>query len=65
MVGAMLTGVAERLTSYEHDGLTFDVRDSGPADGDVVVALHGFPQTSASWDRVIPLLTATGRRSAS
>ena len=51
-----------RLVAYRHAGLTFDVRDSGPLDGPVVVALHGFPQTSASWAAVTPHLTAAGRR---
>jgi pimeloyl-ACP methyl ester carboxylesterase len=47
---------------YQHDGLTFDVRDEGPDDGDAVVLLHGFPQTSASWDDVAPLLHDAGYR---
>lgn len=51
-----------RLVAYRHGGLTFDVRDSGPLDGPVVVALHGFPQTSASWAGVTEHLTAAGRR---
>jgi pimeloyl-ACP methyl ester carboxylesterase len=51
-----------RLVSYEHDGLTFDVRDTGPEDGPVVVALHGFPQTSRSWGPVTTYLTAAGCR---
>jgi pimeloyl-ACP methyl ester carboxylesterase len=50
------------LTSFRHDGLTFDVRDAGPADGPVVIALHGFPQTSAGWRGVVPPLVAAGRR---
>ncbi|WP_248580991.1 alpha/beta fold hydrolase [Nocardioides sp. InS609-2] len=50
------------LTSYTHDGLTFDVRDEGPADGDVIVLLHGFPQTSTSWATVVPHLHAAGFR---
>ena len=36
----------DRLTTYDHDGLTFDVRDEGPLDGDPVVLLHGFPERS-------------------
>jgi pimeloyl-ACP methyl ester carboxylesterase len=52
----------QRLTSFTSEGLTFDVRDAGPADGPVVIALHGFPQTSASWSGVTPLLTAAGYR---
>ena len=35
---------SDRLTTYAHDGLTFDVVDAGPLDGDPVVLLHGFPQ---------------------
>ena len=54
--------MGERLVSYDHDGLTFDVRDSGPQDGPVVVALHGFPQTSRSWEAVAAHLTAAGCR---
>ncbi|GAB2674831.1 alpha/beta fold hydrolase [Thalassiella azotivora] len=50
------------LTRFERAGLTFDVRDAGPADGVPVVLLHGFPQDSASWDRVAPLLHAEGLR---
>lgn len=54
--------MSARLSEYSHDGLTFDVRDSGPLDGPVVVALHGFPQTSRSWAGVTPHLTRAGRR---
>ena len=44
------------MQRFERNGLIFDVRDTGPSDGEVAVLLHGFPQTSASWDRVEPLL---------
>ena len=44
------------------DGLTFDVRDSGPADGEPVVLLHGFPQDSTAWARVAPGLHQHGLR---
>lgn len=54
--------MTERLTQFTSDGLTFDVRDAGPLDGPVVIALHGFPQTSASWAGVVPPLTAAGYR---
>jgi pimeloyl-ACP methyl ester carboxylesterase len=53
---------ADRITSYSRDGLTFEVRDEGPLDGDVVVLLHGFPQLNTSWDQVVPLLHAQGLR---
>ena len=44
------------------DGLTFDVRDAGPSDGEPVVLLHGFPQDSTAWDRVAPALHQHGMR---
>lgn len=51
-----------RLDSYTRDGLTFDVVDSGPIDGDPVVLLHGFPERATSWERVSPLLHEAGLR---
>src|SRR3954466_9146456 len=51
-----------RLTQFTSEGLTFDVADAGPVDGEAVVALHGFPQTSAAWAAVTPLLTDAGYR---
>ena len=53
------TGRIEQLT---HDGLTFDVRDAGPLEGDPVVLLHGFPERSSSWDGVAALLHEQGLR---
>ena len=52
------------MDSYSRAGLTFDVRDSGPgpADGEAVVLLHGFPQTSASWGPVAGRLQDAGYR---
>ena len=40
------------LTTWNHDGLTFDVRDSGPLDGPPVLCLHGFPQDGTAYDEV-------------
>lgn len=54
--------MSERITSYTHDGLTFDVRDDGPLAGPVVVLLHGFPERNTSWRAVAPLLHAEGLR---
>jgi pimeloyl-ACP methyl ester carboxylesterase len=51
-----------RLLRYRHDGLTFDVRDEGPLDGDPVVLLHGFPQRNTCWQEVAPLLHEQGLR---
>lgn len=54
--------------SFEHThavtagGLTFDVRTLGPADGEPVMLLHGFPQTSLSWSVVAHRLADHGLR---
>ncbi|WP_205471645.1 alpha/beta fold hydrolase [Nocardioides sp. SYSU D00038] len=53
---------AARLTAYSHDGLTFDVLDDGPLDGDPVVLLHGWPERATTWRSVAPLLHARGLR---
>ena len=50
------------METFTRDGLTFTVRDSGPADGPVVVCLHGFPQDGSAYDAVVPLLTGRGLR---
>ncbi len=51
-----------RITSYAHDGLTFDVVDEGPLDGPVVVLLHGFPERATSWRGVTGRLHRHGLR---
>ena len=51
-----------RLRSVSSDGLVLPVRDEGPLDGPVVIALHGFPQTSAIWAAVTPHLVEAGYR---
>lgn len=48
------------LTTFRHDGLTFDVRDLGPADGELVLLLHGYPETKESWDAIAPALADAG-----
>lgn len=45
-----------------HEGLTFDLDDSGPDGADVVLLLHGWPQDRTSWDAVAPTLVAAGLR---
>ncbi len=50
------------MEQYRRDDLVFDVLDEGPADGPVVVLLHGFPQFNSSWNKVIARLTAQGYR---
>ncbi len=32
------------MDSYHDDGLRFEVSDSGPKEGNLVIALHGFPR---------------------
>ncbi len=54
-----------QMDHYSSGPLTFPVRDSpaaGPARGETVVLLHGFPQASASWNGLTPMLTAAGYR---
>src|ERR1700722_9134886 len=46
------------MEQYRRNDLIFDVRDAGPADGPVVVLLHGFPQHNDSWNAVIDRLIA-------
>ncbi|MEE6258665.1 alpha/beta fold hydrolase [Plantactinospora sonchi] len=43
--------------------LTFDLHTGGPADGEPVLLLHGFPQRGAQWDDLLPALHAAGLRS--
>ncbi len=44
--------------------LVFDVRLAGPDDGELVLLLHGFPQTSWSWRNQLEPLAAAGYRVA-
>jgi pimeloyl-ACP methyl ester carboxylesterase len=41
---------------------TFDARVAGPEDGELVLLLHGFPQTSHSWRSQLDALGAAGYR---
>lgn len=50
------------MEQFRRGGLVFDVRDRGPEDGEAVVLLHGFPETAASWDEVVPALVEAGYR---
>jgi pimeloyl-ACP methyl ester carboxylesterase len=52
----------DQLQPVDVGGLTFDVRTLGPDDGEPVVLLHGFPETSLSWSAVAPVLAAAGFR---
>jgi pimeloyl-ACP methyl ester carboxylesterase len=52
--GAVLTAT--------RDDLRFDVHEWGPADGEPVLLLHGFPQSGGAWDQVAQRLAAAGYR---
>ncbi|CAN5694922.1 alpha/beta hydrolase [soil metagenome] len=43
--------------------LTFDAVADGPAGGEPILLLHGFPEAAHSWRLVQPLLAAAGMRS--
>jgi pimeloyl-ACP methyl ester carboxylesterase len=50
------------VNEFSRGGFTFDLDDSGPADGPVIVLLHGYPENRSSWRAVTPQLTAAGYR---
>jgi pimeloyl-ACP methyl ester carboxylesterase len=53
---------AEALEIAVGGGLTFHAWAAGPADGRLVLLLHGFPQTSRAWGPVMEELAAAGHR---
>ncbi len=42
--------------------MTFEIRRSGPDDGELVLLLHGFPQTGAAWNECLRDLAGAGYR---
>jgi pimeloyl-ACP methyl ester carboxylesterase len=50
------------METFTNDGYRFEVTDRGPAEGEAVVLLHGFPESRNAWDEVIPLLVHAGYR---
>ncbi|OBA96384.1 alpha/beta hydrolase [Mycobacteriaceae bacterium 1482268.1] len=50
------------MEQFRRGELVFDVLDAGPADGPVVVLLHGFPELHSMWQPIIDPLTARGYR---
>lgn len=48
--------LTKRIHQYTRGAWTFDVIDSGPIDGPLVVLLHGFPETAHSWEQTSELL---------
>jgi pimeloyl-ACP methyl ester carboxylesterase len=53
--------VAER--EIESNGLSFETLVAGPEDGEVVMLLHGYPQSAASWQETMEWLAKRGMRS--
>ncbi|MFE0749749.1 alpha/beta fold hydrolase [Gordonia sp. NPDC058843] len=51
-----------RITRFSRGPYTFDVTDAGPADGEPIVLLHGFPQRASCWEFVAPSLHDNGFR---
>lgn len=43
-------------------GITLNVGEAGPADGPVVILLHGFPESAAGWHRQVGPLARAGFR---
>jgi pimeloyl-ACP methyl ester carboxylesterase len=54
-----------RVHRFARGAYTFEVNDRGPIDGEIVVLLHGFPQTARSWDAVCERLHRRGCRTLS
>ena len=44
------------------NGMVFTCRRAGPATGEPVILLHGFPETSHMWSGLLPALAAAGYR---
>lgn len=55
------TGAAER-TTVAAGGFEFRARIAGPHDGELVVLLHGFPQSSRCWTDALTTLAGAGYR---
>lgn len=49
-------------TTIDAGGLTFDALVAGPDDGEVVLLLHGFPQSAAMWRSQLEALAGAGYR---
>jgi pimeloyl-ACP methyl ester carboxylesterase len=54
------SGEGIRPRTINTRGFTFDALEAGSADGEPVLLLHGFPDTSLEWSSLMPLLAAAG-----
>jgi pimeloyl-ACP methyl ester carboxylesterase len=50
------------MEQFRRGEFVFDVIDEGPADGPVVILLHGFPSQNVMWQAITPRLTENGYR---
>jgi pimeloyl-ACP methyl ester carboxylesterase len=48
--------------SVETNGIHLNVVQAGPEDGPLIILLHGFPEFSYSWRKLMPLLVSAGYR---
>ena len=49
-------------TTIRANGLTFNAHTAGPPNGQLVILLHGFPQSSYEWRKQMPVLARAGYR---
>jgi pimeloyl-ACP methyl ester carboxylesterase len=49
-----------RHNEIEANGVRFALHETGPADGPLVLCLHGFPDTAWTWRHLLPELGAAG-----
>src|ERR1041384_8026617 len=54
--------MADSTSIKTRSGLTFTADVAGPADGALVLLLHGFPESRYSWRDALPALAAAGYR---
>ena len=54
--------MVETIDLKTRSGLTFTTDVMGPADGPVVLLLHGFPESRHSWRQALPRLAEAGYR---
>jgi pimeloyl-ACP methyl ester carboxylesterase len=54
--------MVETIGLKTRSGLTFTTDVTGPAGGDLVLLLHGFPESRHSWREAVPALAAAGYR---
>ena len=54
--------MAGSISELRSGDLIFPVRSDGPGDGEPVILLHGFPQSSATWSPYLARFSAAGLR---